>query len=369
MGAISTFKTVVRKRDQIQQTLLQWIEDRNMKPGTRLPSQNELAAHFKTTPLTVHRALSELESRGVLHRINGKGTFVGPREPAPPHTLCLILPGKDLDQPDVNPHFWGYVRHLLHAFLRAAGSSWRFTTVAAENTDAPVSSLNDFGPKDVMFFHHCKEPRHVLRELIAAGKTPVVAFGQPAPDVRCLTIDHDPVRGVRRSVAFLVRAGYRRIAFAGSSEPWGRFWIEGYRRGLADHGLPFDADLLFLSAEEQSQDAGRHTAKILLDRGLPCDAVLADADMRALGLVEALREAGVRVPEDVGVMGYDGLDNVTSQPPFMTTLRIPFEHMIQTALRVLALRRTVRSPTRHLEFVGDVLPGQTTRSLHAPDQS
>jgi hypothetical protein len=344
----------------LKQSLVSMIADQNLQTGERLLGQNELAAHFNTTVVTMNRVMADLEADGVLHCIDRKGTFVGPKPPGAVRTrhLCLVLPGEHLDEPAANPDFWPYVRQLMHAFLTAANGEWRFASVAVPPGSGMPPSLGDLGRHDAVFFHHTKEPRDVLRQLIREGKTPTVAFGLPQRGLRCLTVDHDPMAGTRKAVGYLAGLGYRRVALAASDQAWGRPWVEGYRLGLADFGLPFDERRLALSGLH-TQAEGMRCAAMLIGRGLPCDAILTDSDMRALGVLEYLRREGLKVPEDIGVMGYDGLDNATQQPPFLTSLSVPFEQMIRAALAEVDACRTVRSPRKSLKILGEIVPGQT----------
>ncbi len=352
------------KRSIIKTALLKMIAEQGLEFGEQIPGQIELALYFKTTVVTIHRALVELESEKFIHRINGSGTFVGPK-PVSGRTrnLCLVLPGEHLDDPADNPDFWPYVRQLMHAFLSVAGTEWRFASVGATSGMGMPVSMEGLGRDDVVFFHHIKEPREILAQLVREGKVYTIAFGLPDPEIRCLTIDHDPFTGMRKAVGYLAGLGYRRIAFAGSDEVWGKAWVDGYRQGLKDFGLRCDEKRMVLSGST-TQSAGMQGAEVLVQRGLPCDVILTDSDMRALGVLEYLRQEGVKVPEDVGVMGYDGLDNATQQPPFLTTLRVPFDQMIRAALAEAEASRTVRSPDKHLKFVGEVIPGQTVRKIN-----
>jgi DNA-binding LacI/PurR family transcriptional regulator len=349
-----------RKRHAIKTALVEMIAKQGLRPGECMPGQVELATHFGTTEVTIHRALAELEEEGVIHRIGGKGTFAGPiPSRLQTRTLCLVLPGEHLDEPSTNPQFWPYVRQLMHACVSAAGTDWRFATVAAPTDSDIPPALADLGSRDIVFFHHTKLPRELLLKLVREGSVPTVAFGLPLPGLDCLTVNHDPVTGVRRMVAHLAGLGYRRLAFVGSGEAWGRHWIEGFRRGLSDYGLPLRDDLLVLGAEGQTQSAGNQAAAELLRRGLPCDAILTDSDMSALGVLDYLRREGVHVPQNVGLMGYDGLDNAVLQPPFLTSLRLPLEQMIRAALAEVDAAGGARSPHKHLSFTGEVVTGQT----------
>jgi hypothetical protein len=347
------------KREQIKTQIARWIDEQHLQPGDQILSQNELGRALKCTAVTAFKALKELESEGVVHRIDGKGTFVGPAPQATAvRTACLVLPGRDMDQPDANPDFWPYVRQLMHAFHDSLPAPWRFTTMAVLPGTRPEAVAEELALDDVVFFHHIKEPYELLKCLVDRQLVPVVAFGLPRPDLHCLTLDHDMVEGVRKSVAYLAGLGYRKIGYVGTAEPWGRFWFEGYRKGLADFGLPENKDWV-VKVGAATQQEGARAAAILIKRGLPCEVVLTDSDMRALGLVEYLRHEGVRVPHDIGVMGYDGLENATRQPPFLTSLHNPLERMIRAGIEVAGAARGRATPDRHEKFVGDVVPGRT----------
>ena len=367
------------KRQQIKTQIVQWIDEQKLQPGDQILSQNELGRVLKCTAVTVFKALKELETEGVLHRIDGKGTFVGQTPQATAvRTACLVLPGRDMDQPDANPDYWPYVRQLMHAFHESLSTPWRFTTMAVPAGTRPEEVADELALDDVVFFHHIKQPYDLLKYLVDRQVVPVVAFGLPRPDLPCLTLDHDIVEGVRKSVAYLVGLGYRKIGYVGTEEPWGEFWLEGYRKGLADFGLPEHEDWV-VKVGAQTQQEGTRAASILIKRGLPCEVVLTDSDMRALGLVEYLRHEGVRVPHDIGVMGYDGLENATRQPPFLTSLHNPLERMIRAGIEAVEQIRQAhcghfdgaqcrqgegrKSPARHEKFVGDVVPGRTVMQM------
>ncbi len=349
------------KRQSVKDTLVRWIQEQGLKPGDRIQSQNELARHFGVTAVTVCKALTELAREGVLHRIDGKGTFVGPEPRAIAlKTACLVLPGRDLDQPEANPDYWPHVRQLLLAFHDALTAPWRFTTLAVPPGTRPEDVAPELALDDAVFFHYSKEPYNLLHYLVHNRVVPVIAFGMPRPDLPCLTLDHGVVEGVRRSVAYLAGLGYRRIAYVGSHEDWGRFWFDGYRKGLADAGLPEDPACV-VALGQQTQASGAQAATELLRRGLPCDVIMADSDMRALGLIEQLRLDGVRVPQDVGVMGYDGLENVTRQPPYLASFRKPMEQMIRAGIAVVEGLEDRATPELHETFLGQLVPGRTVR--------
>lgn len=351
------------KRQSIKETVKRWIADQKLAPGDRIRSQNELARMLGTTPVTVFKALTELADEGVVHRVNGKGTFVGPAADgsARVHTreICLVLPGPGLDRPESNPVYWPYIQTMLHAFTRAAADRWVFSVRAVRPETDPHAVAGQFRRYGAVFFHHTKEPAGLLRHLIRERTAPVVAFGQPRSEFPCLTVEHDRVEGGRRGVEHLVALGHRHIAFLGSPEYWGEMSLEGYLKALTDAGRAPD-NRLIVRCGERHEDAVEGIRR-LVKRGRPFDALFVDSDIRALGAVEGLRQAGVAVPEAISVMGYDGLEYANRQPPYLTTVDIPLVRMIEAALAEVERNGWGPTPPQFLSLVGDILPGRTVQ--------
>ena len=353
----------LRKRRAIKDTVIRWIDERGLGPGAQIPSQNELAATLKTTVVTIHRALRELSDEGVVHRIDGKGTFVGPKPGSKPlaRTIALLMPGEDLDRPERNPDYWPYVQHLIGAFMQAVGTQWHLSVRAFHPDVDPADEARQLVHYDAVFFHYADRPVKLIQYLVRRKIVPVVSLGLPKSELPCLTVDHNKVEGTRKAVRYLTARGYKRLAFVGSPEYWGDLALDGFRAGLADSALPFVPKRV-VRMGELAQD-GIQAVNVLLSKRLDCDAIFVDSDMQALGVIEGLRAKGVKVPEDIAVIGYDGLDRANKQPPFLTTVEIPYRRMVEAAL--VEIERTRGKPTevKHLDFVGDVVEGKTVASI------
>ncbi len=353
----------LRKRGAIKETVIRWIDDQGLAPGAQIPSQNELAATLKTTVVTIHRALKELAAEGVLYRINGKGTFVGPLPGSKPQarTVALLMPGEDMDRPERNPEYWPYVQHLIGAFMQAVGTQWHLSVRAFHPDVDPADEARELAHYDAVFFHYAERPVRLIQYLVRRKIVPVVALGLPAPELPCMTVDHNKPEGVRKAVCYLSERGYKRLAFVGSPEYWGDLALSGFRAGLADSALPFVPKRI-VRVGEFARD-GVQGVNALLSKHLNCDAIFVDSDMQALGVIEGLRTKGVKVPKDIAVIGYDGLDRANQQPPFLTTVAIPYRRMIEAALAEIDRGRGTPTAVKHLDFVGDVLEGKTVASI------
>ncbi len=349
------------RRSEIKRRIVAWIDEHALRPGDRIPPQVRLAKLLETTEVTVHRALRELAAEGIVRRAPGRGTFVAPHSPhAPGRTVCFVLPGEGLDRPDANPGYWMVVQTVLRGFLHAATVRRRPFTIRAVRRDEPVAEVvRELEQHFAVFFHYTQEPRAVIHALVDRGRAPVVCLGRAGGDLDCLTVDHDRTAGVRRGVEALVAAGYGRIGFVGNRAFWGDLSLEGYAAALADRGLAVEARRI--ERIDGDREAAANAAGWLLDRAPETDAIFADSDLAALGVLDGLKARDDGTADRVGVMGYDGLDAPRFGPPHLTTIRIPFEAIFETGIREVEALPDRRTPRRHIALVGEILPGRTAR--------
>ena len=349
-----------RKRNEIKQTIIQWIFERGLKPGDRLDGQNALAAHFHTTPVTVVRALNELSAEGILHRINGNGTFVGPPGGNTLREFCFVLPEPNLGTPERNPEFWHHVQTMQTAFTEAAGNNRLFSVRIVPDHIDPATAASSFQHYEAVFFHFASRPMAFLQYLIRQQSVPVVVFGQPAPDLPCLTIDHHPQREAELAVEFLLGRGYRDIAIIRDLADWCDAHETGYQVALSKAGIPFDPRRI-IHAPQFSHVGGELAAQKLLASGIRCDAVFCCSDIFAHGLIEWMRHSGIKVPDQLGVMGFEGINALTQHAPYLTTMAFPYLKEISQALDLLADHKARHSPVQHIAAIGCIIEGLTTR--------
>jgi DNA-binding LacI/PurR family transcriptional regulator len=179
-----------------------------------------------------------------------------------------------------------------------------------------------------------------LAHLLAQG-THFVRWGHVLEDQPGITIGCDNHAGGRMAGQHLLDCGRRQIAFLGDAStrfPEFHARYQGCEAALHDAGLSMSADLQVDAPS--TEQAGYDAAKVLLARKQPFDAVFAASDLIAIGAMHALTEAGLRVPEDVAVVGFDGTPMARfSNPPLTTVVQ---DTSKAEALLVDALLRLVR---------------------------
>jgi DNA-binding LacI/PurR family transcriptional regulator len=140
--------------------------------------------------------------------------------------------------------------------------------------------------------------------------------------------------------------------------------LDGYRSALERAGLPVDPELIVRT--DLTQKDGHAAARDLLSRPDRPTAIFACNDLQALGVYQAAREAGLRIPDDLSVVGFDDLPIAALVDPPMTTVRQPLTEMAVTATELaLALGRGEKPPQVGLELAATL----TIRKSTAPPKS
>jgi LacI family repressor for deo operon, udp, cdd, tsx, nupC, and nupG len=156
-----------------------------------------------------------------------------------------------------------------------------------------------------------------------AGKTPVVLLGERVNDGPFDHVTIDNVAAARSAVEHLVALGRRRIAAIGD-QPYetgetAQFRTEGYRQALVAAGLRYNKRLVVPTARFH-RDAGTQAMKALLESTRLPDAVFCYNDLLAAGALRTLLQAGVRVPDDIAVVGFDDTEEGHYLSPSLTSV-------------------------------------------------
>ncbi len=160
-----------------------------------------------------------------------------------------------------------------------------------------------------------------------------VSLDEPA----CMVVTHDS-RGAARAARHLAELGHRRIAFISgpdsfrSSHERGR----GFAEGLAEHGMTLDP--AYVRRGAYTFESGVEAATELLALPQRPTAIFAGNDEMAIGVMKAARDAGLKVPEDLSIVGFDDLPMASRVWPYLTTVRLPIRDMGRMAAEKLTAR-------------------------------
>ncbi len=178
---------------------------------------------------------------------------------------------------------------------------------------------------------------------------PTVLIEFPHPLMNSVEIDD--VDGGKKATEYLIKKGHRRIAFLGDTDlpeysihPV-NLRLKGYRNALKDANLEVPKEFVRLAPYNQEQ--ARQVAKDLLNSPNPPTAVFAATDLQALGVLKAARQFGVKVPEQLAVIGFDDLD--TADYEDLTTIRQHLDESGRIAIEILLAH--IKDNTRPVQHV------------------
>ncbi|KJS62674.1 LacI family transcriptional regulator [Streptomyces rubellomurinus] len=206
-----------------------------------------------------------------------------------------------------------------------------------------------------------------LREQLARRDIPFVVLdpaGDPGQEVPAVgTTNWD---GGLAATRHLLDLGHRRIGLLGGPARMmcSRARADGYRAALDMAGIPYDPRLV--REGDFHHESGRLLGLELLRLPERPTAVFAGNDLQALGLYEAARELGLRIPEDLSVVGFDDLPLARWVGPPLTTVRQPLTEMAETATRlVIDLARGVRPGTLRVDLATSLVVRSSTAAPRA----
>ncbi len=180
------------------------------------------------------------------------------------------------------------------------------------------------------------------------------------------SVSSDNVQAARLAIDHLAAMGHRKIAVIGGDRETSdttKLRYQGCLEAFRAQGITFDAALDYETARF-SFAQGYRAAQKLLERGREFTAIFAMADIMAIGAIRALRDKGLRVPEDVSVMGFDGLLIGAYTVPTLSTVRQNVEELAQHSIRLLM--ENIQSPRepRHETVSVAVELRESTRKIN-----
>ena len=178
----------------------------------------------------------------------------------------------------------------------------------------------------------------------ASAEVPIVAVDPHTGPADMPTVDADNVGGAVAATEHLLALGHRRIALLGGREDLesARLREHGFRQAMAAAGVPVDPDLVRVGGyRPETASAPAHELLARADRPT---AVFAANDISAIRTIEVAHELGLRVPQDVSVVGFDNVPESALCSPSLTTVAQPLHDIGVTALRMLVELLAGREP-------------------------
>ena len=339
---------------ELVQIFREQIEQGHLTVGDRLPTFVEMRSRYGATPATVERVLSLLERDGLVERKPQNGIFVA--DPARVLAVGSARRG-DKDHPVIGcfsptADMGGQLPYWTH-LLRGCQD-------AAAMADVELLLLNGLSTRgwervDGVLAHGGANSQY-LQERAQAYGVPFVATLDPHSSMSAVVADD--ADGIRQAVAHLVGLGHRKIAYLIHNEndvSVSSIRLGAYRAGLKLAGIRAQRRWvrnLILDADFITRGR-RGMADWLADDWvqLGCTALLVQNDRAAVGVMDLLSSQGIRVPDDVSVIGFDSTDEAEMCTPRLTSVHVPLREIGEQAVNLLLEQiRHPKTPRRHIVF-------------------
>jgi LacI family repressor for deo operon, udp, cdd, tsx, nupC, and nupG len=337
----NTYKQQINKNTsepiylQIEKNIMESIKADGLIKGDRLPSEGDFASTFKVSRMTVRQAMGELEQKDIIHRIQGKGTFIKNLDPkaiahsssSARNNIGIYISSNTSRQ---HPFFLEFIEQIE----RQGG--FMDLTVSITSDISQICNKDNFNGIILV----SRAPLDVLLEL-EERKIPFVltyehfeTYGREFPSVL-----FDSADSTYKLTEHLIKLGHKRIAlFTGALKgelkgEGSRSKLKGYKEALEKFGIQYDASLI------KECDFDNDTTMNMLDEILQMDnpptAIIASDDIGAVITINKLLSKGLKLPEDFAVVGGGDFKlNSMSYLP-LTTYRFPTEKIGAKAVCLL----------------------------------
>jgi DNA-binding LacI/PurR family transcriptional regulator/DNA-binding transcriptional regulator YhcF (GntR family) len=369
---------------QVQRVLRDMVKSGRLQPGDKIPAELHIADALGVSKMTVNKALLALTASGLFVREVGRGTFVAPQgQSAAIGENAAVKFSVETDYPAAPAIVTSSAKpRIVLSFVEGARNvldsdyySNLYRGIVDGLHDGPDSDLSvdlvlsPLAAKDYL----AEEARSPAdgRILIAPRAESIssiealwqkgaslVVLGASWPTMGVPSVDSDNIGGAVEAMRHLIGLGHERIALLSAEEDTANMQdrIVGYRRALTGAQLPRnDAFEVCGEAAWRIGTAAKTQLTELITQSAPVTAIFAAGHYLALEAMNVVRDAGLRVPEDVSVIGFDDPLSAQLVYPALTTVRQPLYEMGRRAgVRALRLARgeETRTPIR------EVLPAQ-----------
>jgi GntR family transcriptional regulator, arabinose operon transcriptional repressor len=322
------------------------ILDGSLPAGSRLPGELELAQLHNVSRGTVRQAMTALVNEGLVERIQGRGTFVrslaatsapGVQSRSGEKRIGLLLsyPSSELDL------------DILVGVEQAARSrgyqvSFAYTEESAEEQTRDIHWLLADHVLGLIIYPLSNLDYDESIWQLQADDIPFVLIDRYFPNLDTDYVISDNVGGGYRATEHLIILGHTRIGFlysyTGSLLTTSvRDRHEGYRKALREYGLPYDESLI-LKVPQLPKDGLRNLHEELLRRADRPTAVFTSVQYEAVALMQSAQQMGMRIPDDLAVVGFDDTRLTSHVYPPLTTVAQPCQDIGLRATNLLINR-------------------------------
>lgn len=294
----------------------------------KIPGERVFAKDLGVSYMTARKAVDSLVAKGVLYRIPKKGTYVADRSVIQSKTKNI---GYFLDNSIRGGLASPYYSVIFDAIEKEATKNGYgliyFSDICESNVIKRMEKI------DGVIISCFPRLESIVRKISAL--TPVICVDNCSADKSTPSVTIDNFHAVVESVDYLFSLGHTRIGFITGLDDSdvGINRLAGYISAIKAQGL--DADMRLIHKGDYSFETGKRGADYFLSMTTPPTAIVCANDTMAIGTIKEIKRRGLRVPNDISVMGFDDISVASQITPALTTVSVPVEEIAKRAIELL----------------------------------
>ncbi len=357
---------------QLSDNLRDRIRQGEWQVGDRLPSFTEIQKEHGAAIATIQKVYDVLEREGLVERRARSGIYVSNPVPVQTGQLAYVVPDEGDPSSYASSAYSMRLLQSAHQEIAARGYQLALCTPRQLRTHPhPIDGCIVQG--DLRLVQEC-----------ATFGMPMVSLISEQAGIPC--VGTDEFAGFKAITGHLLQLGHRRIAaLIGSSDTYGKFdlvnplRVDGYLAALSEKNIEapkawsrrvrkIGGDFTYANWRHWSYQEMRRWIREDWEE-LGCTAIVTQNDSTAIGVIEALRRHGYRVPQDVSVTGYDDSGEDANFNLKLTTMRVPLEEIARTAVQVLDRKLTNSwDETQKVNLPASLVAGESALPLEGEIQ-
>lgn len=324
---------VIPKYMKVAEYFKALIESDDIKPGDRLMSENEITEKFKVSRHTVRQGLAQLETQGYIYKEQGKGTFCDNYKDDI-KTIAVITTYIS------NYIFPSIIRGIEEVLSLAGYSLLLFNTNNEKNKEKEsLEKVLLHNPSGLIVEPTLSALKNVNEEYykeLGNKNIPYIMINAKYDQLDSASITMDDVEGGYILTKYLIQLGHMNIAgIFKNDDIQGINRKLGYVKALSEFNIPIDNDIIGKYTTKEGKYSIYEFTKTLLSRGKRPTALICYNDQVAIHALNAIRDGGLRVPEDISIVSYDDSDIAVATEVKLTTVRHPKDEMGRQAARFI----------------------------------
>jgi len=344
-----TESNIIPKYYQLKKLLLNEIQSGKYSIHSKLPSESELRKKYKISGGPIKRAINELAREGIVYTIQGKGCFVSP-----------TISKSDIKIAKDNKRIIFITNSVLHEFnapilkgiLRITQSKgYNLEVYDSEGCYSSeiqiLSKLLKENISGLIFVptYYNYSYRHLLQ--LKKRNVPIVLINRYIKNDDFNFVGINDVKSAKNAVKYLIKLGHKKIVFIGIENPerytFVKDRLEGYKQALKENKIKIDPNLIFIN--ENKKEKYKRSAKenynfeqlkkYLSKDDIEYTSIFAVNDSAAMASYWILKEKGIKVPDEVSIIGFDDLNESKHFEVPLTTVKQDTYYIGYTAAKLL----------------------------------